>query len=99
MLRSAHIIVPALMSRLHRKENLNEMKLYALQRMQPSFHFRHADELVEVFEDYIHKALTPEGFLIRSTNPLMIMIQVTDILMHLKSQFRSLSLRITFVLD
>ena len=50
MLRSTAIVVPAIMQRLRNDCFLNEMKLYILQLLQPSFHFRHADELVEILE-------------------------------------------------
>ena len=50
MLRSSHIIVPAILNQLVNKSGLNEMKLNALQLLQPAFHFRHANEIVSIFE-------------------------------------------------
>ena len=51
LLRSTQIVVPAILKRLRRNCFLNEMKLHMLQKLQPSFLFRHADELVEILED------------------------------------------------
>jgi len=43
--------------------------------------------------------LTPEGFVVNNTNPLMIAVLLTDILEKMKTQFRSLALRINFILE
>ena len=99
MQQSAAIVVPAILARLRRNCFLNEMKVYMLQGLQPSFHFRHADELVEVLEEQKRKAFTLDGFVIGNTNPLMVMVILTDILNKIKKQFRSLALRIDFIND
>jgi hypothetical protein len=75
------------------------MKLYMLKQLLKAFHFRHADKLVELLEEQKRKALRPEGFVIGNNNPLLIMALLTEILQNLKTQFRSLSLRIDFVHD
>ena len=59
----------------------------------------HADELIEIMEKYKDKIFRREGFVIASTNPLMIMVILTEILQKTKAQFRSLALRIQFILD
>lgn len=99
MLRSTGEVVPAILTRLRRNTFLNEMKLYMLQRLQPSFYFRHADELVEILEEQRRKALKMGGFVLGNTNPMMIMVVLTQILNEFKAQFRSLILRIDFIND
>ena len=59
--------------------------------------FRHADGLVEIFEYENRKAFHLDGFVLKNTNPLMIMVLATDILTKIKKRFRSLSLRIEFI--
>jgi len=43
--------------------------------------------------------LTPDGFVFNNTNPLMIAVLLTDILQKIQLQFRSLALRINFILE
>ena len=99
MIRSANSVVPSILARFRRENGFNEIMLHALQQMQPSFHFMHADELIEILEEYKDKIFRREGFVIASTNPLMIMVILTEILQKTKEQFRSLALRIQFILD
>ena len=99
MIRSAVTVVPAIMARLRRNCFINEMKVYMLQGMQPAFHFRHADELVEILTEQRRKAFNMDGFVIGNSNPLMVMVVLTDILYKLKKQFRSLATRIDFIND
>jgi len=100
LLRTTQIVVPALLAHCEQKElSLNEMKLFILHRLQPGFHFRHADTFVQILEQQKRIMLTPAGFVINNTNPLMIAVLLTDILYKLQSQFRSLALRINFILD
>jgi len=51
LLRTTQVVVPVLLSRLEQKDlSFNEMKLFILQRLQRSFHFRHADTFVQILE-------------------------------------------------
>lgn len=98
LLRSTGLIVPIILSKMHKDATqVNEIKLSLLQRLQPRFHFRHADQLVQILETAKSEAFKPEGNILRSSNPLMWLVLTTDILMKLKDQFRSLTLRVNFV--
>ena len=80
MLRSTSILLPVILSRLRRKCFLTEMKLYILQKLQFNMHFRHADDFVELLEEEKRKAFHLDGFVLGNTNPLMVMVILTEIL-------------------
>ena len=48
LLRSTGLVVPVILNQLQKESTkmVNEVKLSLLQRLQPRFHFRHADQLV-----------------------------------------------------
>jgi len=54
---------------------------------------------VQILEQQKRNMLTPDGFIINNTNPLMITVLLTDILYKIQTQFRSLTLRINFIID
>jgi hypothetical protein len=57
LLRSANVTVPIILASLRSKESItSEIKLSLLQILQPSFLFKHADGLVEIFEFMNRKA-------------------------------------------
>lgn len=43
-------------------------------------HFRHADDFVELLEEEKRKAFHLDGFVLGNTNPLMVMVILTEIL-------------------
>ena len=64
---------------------VNEIKLSLLQRLQPRFHFRHADQLVKILETAKTDAFRPDGGnILRQSNPLMWLVLVTDILTKMR---------------
>ena len=65
----------------------------------PEFHFKHADELIAIFETLSKAVNQPNGILLRWSNPLMVMVLSLDILYKVRDQFRSLSLRASAVID
>jgi len=65
--------------------------------MQPKFYFKHAELFISVIEKSSNDGFKLNGNLLRSTNPLMLFVLITDLIMKLKLQFRSLALRIDFV--
>ena len=98
MLRSTGLVVPILLSKMQKDPSeVNEVKLSLLQRLQPNFHFKHADLLVHILETVKNDAFKPEGSIIQLSNPLMWFVLITDILKNMSDQFRSLDLRINFV--
>ena len=64
--------------------SVTEVKLSLLQRLQPRFHFRHADQLVHILEIAKTEDLKPEGNVLRQSNPLMWLVLTTDILMKMR---------------
>lgn len=99
MLRSTSVLLPAILLRLRRNCFLTEMKLCIIQRLQYYMHFRHADDFVELLEEEKRKAFHLDGFVLGNTNPLMVMVILTEILNHIKTRFRSLGLRIDFIVE
>jgi len=100
LLRTAEVVVPAVLLRFEMKElYLNEMKLFILQILQPSFHFRHADAFVQILEHQKRKMLSSDGFVVNNTNPLMIAVLLTDVLYRMQTQFRSLAMRINYIIE
>ena len=60
---------------------VNEVKMSLLQRLQPRFHFKHADQLVQILETAKSEAFKPiVGFILRQSNPLMWQVLTIDIL-------------------
>jgi len=85
MSRSPDSALPAILNSL-RKPNatLNEVKLFILQRLKPSLRFKHADELLQLLEEQMGNALQADGFVVNNTNPLMVIVLMTDILYNMK---------------
>ena len=67
-----------------------------VQKMQPDFHYKHAEAYVSLMESFIKDASREADYNVAYSwsNPLMVLVFSVDILYKLKDQFRSLSLRI-----
>ena len=49
--RSTGLVVPYLLNKMQKDlSHVNEVQLSLLQRLQPCFHFRHADQLTHILE-------------------------------------------------
>ena len=60
--RSTGLVVPILLSKMQKDPTeVSEVKLSLLQRLQPNFHFKHADLLVHILETVKNDAFKPEG--------------------------------------
>lgn len=98
LLRSTEQVVPIILTKMQNDATaVNEIQLSILQRLQPRFHFRHADRFVQIIETAKSDAFQPDGNILRQSNPLMWLVLTIDLLMKLRRQFRSLALRINFV--
>ena len=95
LLLTAADVVPPVIQAIER-ENPAEIYLYLVQILQPEFHFKHAESFVAAIQSH-----QENGFekLVKSTNPILTMVVIFEILIKLKSQYRSLSLRISSLLD
>ena len=70
-----------------------------LQKLQPKFLFKHADILVTILERFKTDAFKASGQITRLSNPLMLLVIMTDVVTQIKKQFRSLALRVDFIND
>ena len=100
LLQTAAIVVPVVIEKLRKGKFYQlEVLMNLFQRLQPEFHFKHADEFVAIFETLTDAVNQPNGVLLRWSNPLMVMVLSLDVLYKLKDQFRSLALRANAVCD
>ena len=91
LLECAAIVVPPLILKLRKSKFYQlEVLLNMIQRLLPEFHFKHADELIAIFETLSKAVNQPNGILLRWSNPLMVMVLSLDILYKVRDQFRSL---------
>ena len=66
LLRNTGQIVPHILNIMQKDPtSVTEVKLSLLQRLQPRFHFRHADQLVHILEIAKTEDLKPEGNVLR----------------------------------
>ena len=85
LLRSTGTVVPIILSKMQKDPSqVNEINMSLLQRLQPRFHFRHADQLVHLLEYAKSEAFKPDGNMLRFSNPLMWLVLTTDILMKMR---------------
>ena len=68
-----------------------------LSTLKTKFYFRHAEILIKLLEKATEDGFKSDGNIMRATNPLMVFVITTDIMVELKERFRSLALRIDFV--
>ena len=81
LLQGAAQVVPPVIKKLQTSKFYQlEVILNMLLRLQPEFHFKHADELIAIFETLAKAINKPDGVLLRWSNPLMVMVLTLDLL-------------------
>ena len=58
---------------------------------------KHAELLIQLLEKATADGFKSDGNIMRATNPLMLFVLTTDIMLKLKERFRSLAFRIDFI--
>ena len=100
LLQCAAKVVPPVIKKLRdSKFSQLEILLTLLQKLQPEFHFKHADDLIAIFETLQQAVKKPNGIILRWSNPLMVMVMSLDLIYKVRDQFRSLSLRAAAISD
>lgn len=103
LLQRADQVIPHLLNYLEdwsEKYSSMEVIFQILLKLLPEFHFKHADRITTCLEKLRDDVVSQDSKLImRMSNPILTMLLGIDILTRLKTQFNSLSLRISSVED